>query len=272
MKKKIIVLLVLSLLIGINSLVLERYFIRFPEYEIRSERIPKSFDGYKIAVLSDLHYGFLVPEFWIEHAFESINRKNPDLILGLGDYVRKRNYDRELAGVWPLLKRLKGKDGEFFVNGNHDHWADHELALELLESSGKSLRKRYSFVRRGTDRILIAGLGDYWEDHTPIDDVLQGSSKDDYRIVMAHNPDSSNTKHKEPVDLFVTGHTHGGQVRIPFFRKSPILPVNDKNFDIGIKHSKFKEPVLISAGIGWSIIPIRFNCPIEIPLIILRSK
>ncbi|EMO10832.1 hypothetical protein LEP1GSC137_1076 [Leptospira borgpetersenii str. Noumea 25] len=88
---------------------------------------------------------------------------------------------------------------------------------------------------------------------------------------MSHNPDASNTKHEEKVDLFLAGHTHGGQVRIPIFDFSPILPVKDSNFDVGFKKNKFGEDIFISAGIGWSILPIRFFCPPEVPLIVLRS-
>lgn len=273
MKNRIIKLLIIvSLILFVNSLLIERYFIRFPEYEITSEKIPKSFDGYRIVVLSDLHYGFLVPEFWIKHTLNSINDKNPDLIVGIGDYVKKRNFEQELIKVWQLLRILKAKDGEFFVNGNHDHWANDKLSLKLLEESGKSIRNRKVFLNKGNERILIAGLGDYWEDHIPIDEIFKGSNSREFRIALAHNPDSSNTPHSEKIDLFITGHTHGGQVRIPFVNKSPVLPVKDKNFDIGVKYSKLNELVLISAGVGWSILPIRFNCPAEVPIIVLRSK
>ncbi|EMJ89373.1 calcineurin-like phosphoesterase family protein [Leptospira meyeri serovar Semaranga str. Veldrot Semarang 173] len=273
MKNKLLkLILTISCFISINSLIIERYFIRFPEYEIQSDKIPKSFDGYKIAVVSDLHYGFLVPEFWIKQTLKSINNKNPDLIVGIGDYVKKRNFDQELINVWNLLKILDAKDGEFFVNGNHDHWANSQLALKLLFESGKSIRNKQVAIKREKDKIIIAGLGDFWEDHIPIDEVFKDSDPNLYRIAIAHNPDSSNTTHLEKIDLFITGHTHGGQVRIPFLNWSPVLPVKDKNFDTGIKKSKFNELVLISAGIGWSIIPVRFNCPVEVPIVILRSK
>lgn len=88
--KKFFKLIFISLFIlFLNSFVCERYIVRFPIYEIESSKIPKSFDGYKIAVVSDLHYGFLNPEFWIRHVIEEINEKNPDLIVGIGDYVKK---------------------------------------------------------------------------------------------------------------------------------------------------------------------------------------
>ncbi|WP_039928318.1 metallophosphoesterase [Leptospira yanagawae] len=271
--KKFFKLIFISLFIlFFNSFVCERYIVRFPIYEIESSKIPKSFDGYKIAVVSDLHYGFLNPEFWIRHVIEEINEKNPDLIVGIGDYVKKRNFDEELIHVWKLIPLLKGKDAEVFVNGNHDHWANHLLSLRLLEKSKKSIRNRTIKIHRGNEKIIVGGLGDFWEDHIPIDPIFKKTDPKQYRIAIAHNPESADTPHTESIDLFIAGHTHGGQVRIPFLHLSPILPVQNKTYDLGMKKSMLGESVFISGGIGWSILPIRFNCPAEVPILILRHK
>ncbi|XDD48376.1 metallophosphoesterase [Leptospira sp. WS39.C2] len=273
MTKRIFRFILIGLFILVlNSFIFERYIIRFPVYEITSKKIPKSFDGYQIAVVSDLHYGFLNPEFWIHYVIRSINNKNPDLIVGLGDYVKKRNFNEELIGVWPLLKLLKAKDTEVFVNGNHDHWANHKLALSLLEESKKSLRNQTLKIKRGNDSITLGGLGDFWEDHIPIDTVFKKTNSSQFRIAIGHNPDSAESYHTEKIDLFIMGHTHGGQVRIPFLNFSPVLPVKNQKFDMGLKKTKWDELVFISAGIGWSILPIRFNCPSEVPILILRHE
>ncbi|TGK51277.1 metallophosphoesterase [Leptospira bouyouniensis] len=271
--KRIFKFLLFSLLIlFFNSFFFERYYVRFPIYEIESTRIPKNFDGYKIAIVSDLHYGFLNPEFWIRYVIGSINEQNPDLIVGLGDYVKKRNFDEELIHVWKLLPLLKAKDREVFVNGNHDHWANHSLSLRLLEESKKSIRNRIFEIKLGNEKIILGGLGDFWEDHIPIDQIFQHTDPKQFRIAIAHNPESADTPHTVSIDLFITGHTHGGQVRIPFIQHSPILPVQSKKYDLGIRNSIFNEMVFISAGIGWSILPLRFNCPSEVPILILKHK
>ncbi|EQA64654.1 metallophosphoesterase [Leptospira alexanderi] len=271
MRKIRFYVIVVLFFIGVNCLFIERYWVRFQEYEFKSDKVAKDFDGYKIAVVSDLHYGFLNPEFWIRWVIEEINSRNVDLIVGLGDYVKKRDTDTELLKVWPILKELKAKDGVYFVNGNHDHWANDGLSLELLERSGRSIRNKNVIIQRKASKFILAGVGDFLEDRTDIDKALSGTFHKDFRIVLSHNPDASNTKHEEKVDLFLAGHTHGGQVRIPIFDLSPILPVEDSNFDVGFKKNKSGEDVFISAGIGWSILPIRFFCPAEVPLIVLRS-
>lgn len=271
MKKILLFLGVIVLIIGINSLFVERYLVRFPEYEFKSKKVNRDFDGYRIIVIADLHYGFLNPEFWIRWVVNRANAQEADLIVGLGDYVKKRNTDFELLKVWPILKELKAKDGVYLVNGNHDHWANNDLSLELLEKSELSLRNKNVIIKRNASRFIITGIGDFWEDPTEIDIALSGTSSNDLRILLSHNPDSSNIEHKEEVDLFLTGHTHGGQIRIPILNFSPILPVKDQNFDRGFKISKLGENVFISSGIGWSILPIRLFCPAEVPIIILRS-
>ncbi|TGL39815.1 metallophosphoesterase [Leptospira perdikensis] len=270
--KKIKFISLLFLFLCINSFFIERYVVRFPEYEFYSERIPKEFDGFKIAVVTDLHYGFLNPEFWIQRLVLKTNDLNPDVIVGLGDYVKKRNRDIELLAVWPFLNQFSAKEQVLFVNGNHDHWANHKLSLKLLEESGKSARNKEILIRRKNKEIAFVGLGDFWEDHFEIDSVNLSKADNIFRIILAHNPDSSNTNHNTKVDLFLTGHTHGGQIRIPFFEYSPVLPVTDKLLDKGFKKNRFGEDVFISSGIGWSIIPVRFYCPAEIPIIVLRSK
>ncbi|MCB1176715.1 MAG: metallophosphoesterase [Leptospiraceae bacterium] len=267
----LLVIFFISTLI-INSLVLERYFVRFPEIEFVSEKIPPEFDGYKIAVISDLHYGFLDPLFWVKNVIHSVNEKNPDLIVGLGDYVKKKKSKTELSIVWKELKKLKAKDGVLLVNGNHDHWADHEYSLKLLEESGYSLRYKSKIIHRKKDKIQFVGVGDYWEDNLGLNKILSESQKDIFTVLLSHNPDFSEEGHDQKVDLFLTGHTHGGQFRIPLIDYSPVVPIKNKKLDKGMKVNKFGENVFISAGIGWSIIPIRFNCPAEVPIIILRLK
>lgn len=246
--------------------------MRFPEYEYHHKNIPKEFDGYKIAVLTDVHYGFLDPEFWIKWVLNSVESKNPNIIVGLGDYVKKSRSNEELTKVWPLLNKLSAKEGVFLVNGNHDHWANSKLAKSLLEKSGKSIENKFVYLKKGGAKVYLGGIGDFWENKTNPDTILKSQNKGLFRIVISHNPDSSNMKHSERVDLYLTGHTHGGQVRIPFFNYSPVLPVNNRNFDKGFTKNKFQEDVFISAGIGWSILPVRFFCPAEVPIIILRQK
>ncbi len=114
--------------------------------------------------------------------------------------------------------------------------------------------------------MWIAGAGDLWEDHKDLDEILRPIPEGDCRIVLAHNPDTADTSFNSRVDLFLSGHTHGGQVRIPF-AGPPILPVRNKAYSSGLINSPRGTPVFISRGIGWAIFPIRINCFPEIAVL-----
>jgi predicted MPP superfamily phosphohydrolase len=110
-----------------------------------------------------------------------------------------------------------------------------------------------------------------WEDHKSFDDILNKVPEDDCRIVLAHNPDSADTNFSERIDLMICGHTHGGQVNIPFYG-TPVLPVKNKNYNFGLKTSSKGQPIFISKGLGWAIYPVRFNCFPEIAVLELISS
>ena len=206
----------ISLILLFYSTFIERYLLFTNEYEIEFRNLPDEFDGMKILVISDLHYGFLMPELWIKYIINRANSYNPDVIVGVGDYVKKRNSSDELRIAWKYLNKLHAKEGVYFVNGNHDHWADEKIALELLENSKNSIRHKHKIIQREDAKIVVAGAGDFWEDELGIDLGLKGVPTKTFTIVIAHNPDSADLPYENRVDLFISGHTHGGQVILPF--------------------------------------------------------
>jgi len=271
MKKIVLVLFGIAAFTGVYAVFIERYFVVFREFEFSSEKIPKQFDGMKIAVIADLHYGLLTPRWFVSSIISRVNRYQPDVVVGVGDYVRKKKTRNEIEGVWPELNNLKGKEGVFFVLGNHDHWADTPLSLQKLEESGFSLHHKISYLKRGEERIAIVGLGDLWEDQVGFE-LLDQIPSTLFRIALAHNPDTADASGGHLIDLMVSGHTHGGQVRVPFIDWAPVIPVKNKNYDSGFVETPEGYPVFISRGLGWSILPIRLFVPPEVAVIVLRHK
>ena len=104
-----------------------------------------------------------------------------------------------------------------------------------------------------------------------IDTLVERIPAGECRIVLAHNPDTADTVEHAAIDLFISGHTHGGQVTVPFLR-TKVLPVKNKNYSSGLKQSAKRHPVFISRGIGWSIIPLRVRCSPEIAVITLTNQ
>jgi len=252
-------------LLGGYSVLVERYLIGINTYRIPVPRLPPAFEGLRIVHLTDLHLDALTPLSWLEQLLARATRLQGDLIALTGDYVHARSTAAPVDQIWPSIARLRAPLGVFNVLGNHDHWANARRSLEWLEASGQSVRHRARPIERGGDRLWIAGAGDLWEDASGIDGALADAPESDCRIVLAHNPDTADLPREARVDLMISGHTHGGQVRLPGGH-APVLPVRNKRYSSGLVEGG-KTRIFISRGIGWAILPIRLNCRPEIAVL-----
>lgn len=258
-------------IIGSYPVFIERYLVQVNRYRIPVPTLPRQFNGFTIVQLTDLHFGPLVPLSFLQHVIRKANALSKDVIVCTGDYVHERDTDEEINGIWPLLSELNAPLGVYSVLGNHDHWADSNRSVYWLERSGQNIRNRTHCFERDGKRLWIAGGGDLWEDHRNFDEILGNIPDDDCKIVLAHNPDSADSNFSKRIDLMICGHTHGGQVNIPFYG-APVLPVKNKNYSSGLKTSAKGQPVFISKGIGWAVYPVRFNCFPEIAVLELSGS
>lgn len=252
-------------LAGTYSVFIERNFVVVNRYTIPIANLPPSFHGFTLAHLTDLHFGPLVSPSFIQDVVAKTMQLRPDAIVCTGDYVHAKNTTAEIDQFWPIFMQLKAKHGVFSVLGNHDHWADTNRSLYWLERSGQNLRHQCKAITKGKERILLGGAGDYWEDQLKIDRLFASTDDKECRILLSHNPDSVDTRFKTPVSLVLSGHTHGGQVVLPFFG-APVLPVQNKKYSSGLIVTE-KTKLFISRGLGWAIYPVRFNCYPEIALL-----
>ncbi len=245
--------------------MIERNIVTVNRYKIFLPNLPTSFNGFSIAQLTDIHFGTLVSAAFVEDVVATTNQLKTDLIVCTGDYVHERNTAKEIDTVWPILAKLQARYGVYSVLGNHDHWADTERSLYWLDRTGQDLRHKCIPIQKGNERIVLGGAGDLWEDSLNIDRAFSNSSENDCRILLSHNPDSVDQEFNSKVSLVLSGHTHGGQVRVPFYGAT-VLPVQNKKYSSGIIDTP-KTKLFISRGIGWAIIPVRFNCFPEIAVI-----
>lgn len=253
-------------LVASYPVFIERYLITINQYRIPVLNLPEAFAGFRIVHLTDLHYGALVPLTVIEYVVSKANQIRRDAVVCTGDYVHEREATGQIDSVWPLLARLVARAGVYSVLGNHDHWADTARSQYWLEESGQDLRHRAVAIDRDGQRIWLVGAGDLWEDHVSVDELFAGVPESECRILLAHNPDTADTDYAARVDLILSGHTHGGQVMLPFVGP-PVLPVSNKAYSSGLKRSPHGTPVFISRGIGWAVYPVRLNCLPEIAVL-----
>jgi predicted MPP superfamily phosphohydrolase len=244
---------------------IERNLVQINRYRVPVPFLPSSFHGFRVVHLTDLHLGLFVSESFIENVVKRTNDLKPDLIVCTGDYVHAQNSTSEIDRVWPILSKLEARHGVCSILGNHDHWAGLEKSLYWLKKTGQDVRHKCKAVYKGKERILVGGAGDFWEDKLNIDQAFSSSDEGDCRILLSHNPDSVDTQFSTPLSLVLSGHTHGGQVSLPFFGP-PVLPVRNKRYSSGLIETD-KVRLFISKGIGWAIYPVRFNCYPEIAVL-----
>lgn len=252
-------------LVGFYPTFIERRKVLVNRYQISIADLPPSFHGFTLAHLTDIHLGSFVSKSFIEEVVHNTNMLGPDAIVCTGDYVLGRDTTEEIDTVWPILSKLKAKYGVYSVLGNHDHHADLNRSLYWLERSGQNIRHKCKPIYKGKERIIIGGSGDYWYDRLDIDNTFSCTDERDCRLLLSHNPDAIDTQFDTPLSLVMSGHTHGGQVVIPFFGP-PVLPVKNKHYSSGLITTS-KAKLFISKGIGCSGLPVRFNCYPEIALL-----
>lgn len=245
----------------------ERYFFEVNTYKVPVTRLPKEFEGFRIAQLTDIHYGSL-PHAVVDSVIQKTKTLKVDLIALTGDYIYS-NLVEEIKPVWELLGQLEASEGVYSVLGNHDLYKDNEDSLEALERSKQNIRHKSKAITKKGKRIWIGGAGDLKTDELGIDKTFAGVDTQECKILLAHNPDTVKTNFLTRVDLVIAGHTHGGQIVIPFYGPL-VLPKGSKKYDRGFFRTP-KGNLFISKGIGTSTFPVRFNCPPEITILELTE-
>jgi len=233
--------------------------------KIKLKRLPKELDGFRLVHLSDIHHSPFTSLEHISRVVEVSNRLKPDMFVLTGDYV---SHETEyIAPVAEVLAQLKAEYGIYACLGNHDHWTDAELVTHLFRGEGINLliNEGLRFQARGT-KFWLAGVDDLMVGKTDVRAALDGSNENEFKLLLAHNPQIVRRAARYGVDLMLSGHTHGGQVKIRDEEKR-ILP--RRRLWSGL-HRRQNTQIYITRGIGTVVVPIRYQCPPEISLIELR--
>lgn len=254
-------------------------------YDYSSNQLPKAFDGYRIAVLSDIHVGsYTGYSRWVlEDAIDSINAMNPDLIVFLGDI--QNTQPSELYDFSTLLSSLKAKDGVMAIMGNHDYsrYVNVDSAQKVANiNETEKLQRSFGWrlllnenvtLHRGTDSIFVAGM----EGNDEIDAYfgvgnaqrsMENIPDGAFTIMLVHNPNEWIDKvvPETTAQLTMSGHTHGGQVELFGLRPSRIT--YGKDFGM---YEENGRSLFVTKGLG-GVIPMRFGVPGEVVLMTLHSK
>ncbi|KJS18083.1 MAG: metallophosphoesterase [Peptococcaceae bacterium BRH_c4b] len=259
------------LLIALFSYSLcEPYWLIIKRVDIDDKDIPGSFDGTKIAFISDIHHGPFFSRNRVRSLVGKVNELDPDIVILGGDYVHRD--PKYIAPCFDELKNLKADTGKFGVLGNHDHWEGAALTRECMKKSEITLiDNQAGWIRKGSEKIKIGGVGEFWEDAQDIYPTIHDVKEEDFVILVSHNPDFAEKISGHYIDLVLSGHTHGGQVTL-FGLWAPLVPsAYGQKYRTGMVYTKFTN-VLITNGVGTITPPVRFFARPEIVLITLKHK
>jgi predicted MPP superfamily phosphohydrolase len=260
---------------------IERHWIEVTRREICLQSLPPAFDGLKIAQLSDIHLNEFTESFLLRKAIDQINRMQPDVVLLTGDYVSYEIGPRKFSikSAWQcaeILSELRSPH-RYAILGNHDVMLGRREVSEALSLNGiPVLNNAYLPLERANSRIWLVGLDDPSCGHPDPETAIPVSIRNvtnEPVIVMCHAPDYGDTVVAHPagksVGLMLSGHTHGGQVRLPFVGALELPPGGRKYVEGWFRLGSMQ--LYVNRGIGTVGVPFRLGCPPEITLINLRA-
>jgi uncharacterized protein len=252
---------------------------RLVRREISLRRWPAQLNGFTIVLLSDFHYDAYFSVHPLRAAIGMVNALHPDLIVLTGDFVslppfEKRNEKAALAAepCSLLLRQMSAGHGLWAVLGNHDFYTDPVRVASALTAQGiRVLINQSAAIERNGARFWLAGVNDVLGDAADLDATLRNVPQNEATILLAHEPDYADDVAQRPgVDLQLSGHSHGGQVRLPLL--PPLyLPDLAKKYVSGL-YQVGPLTLYTNDGLGTVGLPVRLNCPPEITLLTLRRS
>lgn len=249
-------------------LIVHREDLKIPHWSAK-------LNGFKVVAVSDIHGGSkFITEEKIREIARLANEQDPDLIVLLGDYVsQKSGRDSSLkmpsATIAENLKDLRAKYGVYGVIGNHDWWYDERKVRADFENAGiRILENETAAIEVNGETVNLWGIEDYWKNRrVPVEAFDKIPNKQNI-LALTHNPDSL-LKVANEIALMLSGHTHGGQFKFPFY--GAIAFVSDPRFMEGFVAVDGKR-VFVTTGVGTSGPAIRFRVPPEIAVLTLYAE
>lgn len=276
----------LVLLALFYALFLEPRWLQLTRVEVRLPTLPRSLDGLTILQMSDLHLGPYGRAEDVRRAVRLANRLSPDLVVLTGDFAsRSASYSASCAQE---LAALQSRYGLYAVLGNHDIWTGADEVARNLHGAGiVVLRDEKLSLLIGESRLWLVGIEDAgfaampgypmcanlrlaWADKLKVAaGLLEDIPANELCLLLVHSPDFNELLAGERIDLALSGHTHGGQVRLPFV--GPLLAPScfGKKYTGGLAQGP-ASLVYVNRGLGVIAPPLRFGCRPEITLLRLR--
>jgi predicted MPP superfamily phosphohydrolase len=258
-----------GLVVASYGVVIRRRWAVVHDVDVAIHGLDPRFDGYRIAQLSDLHIGSHSPRAWGERWVAMANARNPDLVVVTGDLVTSgTDFHQDIAAV---IGQLRGKDGVFVSMGNHDYFGEGDPLIALLRASGaRVLRNEGVLLERGGASVYLAAIDDTWTKRDDMDLALEARPPSTPVILLAHDPARFADAIERGVDLVLSGHTHGGQIAVPFLAPWLSLAHITHEFVVGL-YERGKSTLYVHPGLGTTGPPVRLGVAPAVAIITLHA-
>lgn len=262
----------------------ENDHLELTAFELHFKKLPSKFDGYRIVQLTDLHNKEFGPNQ--QALVEMVKSTRPDLVVVTGDLIDRKRYGKEPS--LSLLTQIKKLAPVYFVTGNHEWWSGRfdELSRDIEKEGVTILQNRHVKITQGGESLYLIGIDDIakrfdiqYQDRLSEDNMVKeelneamaGLSETDFKILLSHRPERFPLYALYGEDLVFSGHTHGGQVRLPFLSA---LYAPDQGFFPAYSEGVYQRgasTMVLSRGLGVSTIPFRLFCSPQVVLVVLRK-
>lgn len=257
--------------VGAYAFLVEPLWLEVTRTRIHVRGLHPDLEGFRIALLTDLHAGEGTPLWLIRRAARLAMRQSPHLIAVTGDLAA--DDAPSFAPVLGALAGLRAPHGVWTVPGNHDYTVgiDRWRREVAQQPNLRDLTNGAEVLRVGHARFCVAGVDDYSQGQPRLDALPPPESRD-FTLLLAHDPDQAEKARRgyDAVDLIVSGHTHGGQVRMPFIGALKNPAEFEELYEEGLRRRPWTQ-VYTSRGVGTVHIPVRFLCRPEVAILELTG-
>lgn len=250
--------------------LVEPRFYRISETDVFIRDLPERFENFRITQLTDIHHSRILGIDQVRHVVALAQQTKPDIFVLTGDYTT--TYTRFIEPCAEALGQLNAPEGVWAVLGNHDHYTDPELTTRALERHHIAvLENAHTTLQRGPDALQLSGIDDWSWNFTDWTRAFSGLNPSTPTILLSHQPSVLDLEQTQNVALILSGHTHGGQVRLPGLGAPMRFATREMKYDRGL-FQRGETQLYVSSGTGVIGLPVRFGVRPEIAVLHLKRK
>ena len=250
--------------------LIEPYNYLISETEISIRDLPPAFEGFRVTQLTDIHHSRILGISEVRRMVNLAQQTKPDMFVLTGDYTT--TYRRYIEPCAEALAALRAPEGVWAILGNHDHYTDPELTTRALQRQHVAvLNNAHTTLQRGSDAIQLSGIDDWSWAANDWARAFSGLRPNTPTVLLSHQPSVLDLEETKNVALILSGHTHGGQVKLPFLGAPARFATQDLKYARGLFRSG-ETQLYVSAGTGVIGLPLRFGVRPEIAVLRLRPE